>query len=682
MCARSAIIRITHVSLATPQCIRGLCGLRYLVTTIGLFCAGFLPASLVHAQTEELETITVVAEPEPATGDVLTSEHTASHHRVEKQELERQDTNLGDILANETGVQFRQIGGIGALTTVTLRGASAQQTGVFLDGVLLNSAGNSTIDFSLLELLNLDSVDVYRGSAPVQLAHGSIGGAVNLRSLGAANDQPSTKAAIVGGSFNTNRFQFAHHSSHRQWDVVAAASREHSNNSFTFTNNNATPLNTNDDRVETRNNAQATKINALGRVGLQWNPTTRSDLLVQATGRDLGVPEWLNNESNVASYDTNSIELQLVNRFDGLGDWNTAFTLFQHHQDNHYLDALSQVGLGIQDTTSDTQTTGVKTYWEHIGGRGTFSFSASARNETLLSDDAINDNQRYRAKRKALLSSAQYALFFNNDRLLITPSVRLQTVSDSYAGISRLNSNNRSDTVVSPQLGWRFTQNDKLSFRSNLGKFDREPSFSELFGSRGLRVGNKNLLPEKGTNADIGFTWSPTGQYQLNTTLFASWRDELIVQVLDARKIGRSVNTGKANVYGIEIGNNLSISKRLVARLNTTYQVTKNFAANPALNNKEIPGQARLSTHAKLQFKFGKVRTWAETNHKSDYFYDQANLRPARGYWLHNAGVEYDWHDFEFGLTVNNISNVENVQDFNGYARPGRAFFLSLTYQH
>ena len=654
--------------------------MRYLITFISIVSIGMVPVQGTLAQSEELETITVFADPEPATGDVQHNEHTGSHQRISKSELDRQDVNLGDILANETGVQFRQVGGLGAMTTVTLRGGSAQQTGIFLDGVLLNSAGNSTVDLSLLELLNLESVDIYRGSSPIQLSHANIGGAVNLRTLGGAGTKPSTRAGMTRGSFNTNRFQAAHRSSYRQWDVVAAASREHSNNTFTFINDNATPLNPNDDRREARNNAQATKLNALGRVGLQWNQNSRTDLLVQATGRDLGIPEWLNNKDNVASYDTDAVELQLTNRIDGIGNWNSALTLFQHYQDNHYLDALSQVGLGAQDTTSQTQTTGVKTYWEHIGDQGTLSLSATFRRESLQSEDMLTDNQRYESNRRTVLSSAQYALFLKDDRLLLTPALRLQKQSDNYAGIIRANANLGRNTVVTPQLGLRYTQNDQLVFQSNVGQFVREPAFSELFGSSGLIVGNRSLLPEKGINADIGFTWSPSKRYQMNTSLFGSWRDELIVLAFDSRGIGRSTNTGKANIFGIEIGNKWTFSKHFSARFNTTYQVTQNFAANRALNNKEIPGEARFTAHAKLQYNIRQARTWIETNHKSDYFYDQANLLPARGYWMHNAGVEFDWHDLTIGLTANNIGNA-SVEDFNGFARPGTAYFFSLTYR-
>lgn len=654
--------------------------MRYLIYIVGILCIGLQPLGIAYGQTEALETITVVAEPEPTTGEVQHTEHTGSHQRIGRSELERQDVNLGDILANETGVQFRQIGGLGSLTTVTLRGGSAQQTGVFLDGILLNSAGESTVDLSLLELLNLDSVDIYRGSSPAQLAQANIGGAVNLRTLRAGNTKPSTRAGITGGSFGTNRFQFAHRSSHRQWDVVAAASREHSNNAFEFTNNNATPLNPNDDRREARNNAQTTKLNALGRVGMQWSQNTRSNLLIQATNRDLGVPEWLNNEDNIASYDTDAVQLQLTNQFDGLGNWNSALTLFQHDQDNHFLDALSQVGLGAQDNTTDSQTTGIKTHWEHIGDRGTFSINGTLRRETLRSEDTLSADQNYNTRRNTFLSSVQYALFTNNDRLLFTPSLRLQTVNDDYSGITRNNNNRRNDTKLTPQIGVRYTKNDRLTFQSNLGRYVREPSFSELFGTRGLIIGNNNLLAEEGINADFGLTWSPNKWYELNASLFGSWRDQLIVLAFDSRGIGRSVNTGKANVFGLEVSSDWTISKRLSARFNTTYQVTQNFSANQALDNNEIPGEARLSAHARLQYKVRSTRTWFETNHKSDYFYDQANLLPASDYTIYNAGIEFDWNEISFGFTANNIGDV-NVEDFNGFSRPGRAYFLSLTYR-
>lgn len=634
---------------------------------------------MAYAQSEELETITVVSTPESETGDVQHEEHTGSHRRIPKTELQRQDVNLGDILANETGVQFRQVGGLGALSTVTLRGASSQQTGVYLDGILLNSASNSIVDLSLLDLLNLSSVDVYRGSTPAQLSGSNIGGAVNLRTISAKDEGPATNGALTSGSFDTHRAQFAHRSSYQQWDVVAAASREVSSNRFSFTNDNTTPLNPNDDRQEKRNNAPVSKLSALSRVGLQWNADARTDMLIQVSSRDLGVPEWRNSANNEASFDTDKFEFHLTNRIDGIGDWNTSLSLFQHFHRNHYLDARSQIGLGAQDIQSTGDTTGLKTYWERIGDRGTLSFSASVRNETFESRDELSVNQNYDVKRRSIQSNMQYALFTAGDKLLITPSLRMQIINDNFAANANNNAS-RNARKFSPQIGARYTINDKLNVQSNVGKYVREPNFSELFGSSGLIIGNRNLLPEEGINADLGVSYQQSDKYTFTASIFGGWKDELVLLAFDSQGIGRSVNTGKANVFGVELGNDWRFNKQLSFRLNTTYQQTRNFSANPALNKKELPGEARLSAHAKLQHVKRDVKTWFETNYKSDYYYDPANLLPASGYWLHNAGIEYQWNKLQLGLTINNISN-DNIEDFNGFPRPGRAYFVSINYR-
>ena len=643
-------------------------------------CLLIAPSFSAEPNNNTLETITVIAEPEPQTGDVQHAEHTGTYQHISKAELERQDVKLGDILAHETGVQFRQVGGLGTLTSVTLRGSSSNAVGIYLDGILLNSAGNSSVDLSLLDLLNLSAVDIYQGATPAQLANANLGGAINLRSLSASNAEPNTTVALASGSFNTNRFQFAHRSNYKRWDVVAAASQEKSDNDFSFLNNNSTPLNPDDDRVEKRNNAQVSKLSGLGRIGWQWNKSSRSDLLVQATGRDLGIPEWLNNEDNIASYDTDSLEFQLTNRIDAIGNWNTALTLFQHQQSNHYLDQFSQVGLGVQNTQSKTRTTGIKSYWEHIGPSGTLSFNVAIRNESLESSDALSANQNYTVERRSLLGGIQYAYFTANDRLLFTPSLRLHTVDDQYDGISRSDDNERLDSVITPQLGMRFTASEKLALRSSLGLFAREPGFSELFGSRGLILGNSNLEPEEGINADVGILFEPNKRYRLNASAYASLRDELIVLAFDSQGVGRSVNTGEARIFGVEVDNNWKINNRLDLRFNATYQVSQNIAVNPAFDKRELPGEARLNTFTKLNYRFGPISTWFESSYKSDFYYDQANLLPAESHWIHNLGVEYQWQSFQFGLAANNIGNVQ-AQDFNGFPRPGRSYYFSINYR-
>jgi iron complex outermembrane receptor protein len=648
-------------------------------TTFSSCVAGLLIAAAACARaSDSLELIEVVADDSPVTGSVEHSEFTGSHQRINRQQLQSRRAPLADVLASETGVQSRQSGGSGSFSSITVRAANSAQTGVYLDGILLNSGGNSVIDLSTLELLNLDSVDIYRGSTPLQLGHGAIGGAVNLNTLSAQLAEPQTRLLLGSGSFSTRRLQIAHQSGPGRWDVVSALSRQQSNNDFDFNNNNGTPLNPLDDQRETRHNADVVRLSGLLRTGYHWTQDSRTDLIAQISARDLGVPEWRNAEDNNASFDTESQQLQLSHSSHAWGRWNTRQSLFQHRQFDHFDDRLSHVGLGAQDTRSLSVTNGFKSYWENPGDQGTFGITAEFRREIFDAKDLLDAAQNHHASRNVLTATTQYAWFTWQDRLLATPSLRWQSVDDNYIGAAADTVPTRHDAVVSPQLGVGLELNKRLTLRGNIGHFYREPAFHELFGARGLVRGNTRLRPERGLNADAGITFKTNRAWKIDASVFASWRNELITTVYDSRGIGRSINAGKARVLGLELGNEWHFSKALSARLNMTVQDARSINKAESLDGKQLPGEARLTTYARLQYHINPWRIWFDTNSSHERYYDQANLLAAGDQWLQNAGLEWHGQRWLASATVNNLGN-RNVEDFNGFPRPGRAFQFTLT---
>src|SRR5262245_15325531 len=56
--------------------------------------------------------------------------------------------SLSEILAEAAGVHIQQYGGLGAFSTVSIRGAPAGQVSVFLDGVPLTSAAHGVVNLS------------------------------------------------------------------------------------------------------------------------------------------------------------------------------------------------------------------------------------------------------------------------------------------------------------------------------------------------------------------------------------------------------------------------------------------------------------------------------------------------------------------------------------------------------
>ena len=88
---------------------------------------------------------------------------------------------IADVLNFVPGVMVRNYGGMSGLKTVSLRGASASQTAVLLDGVRLQSTQSGQFDFSTLPSAMVEEIEVVRGGGAAIFGGNAMGGAVNIR---------------------------------------------------------------------------------------------------------------------------------------------------------------------------------------------------------------------------------------------------------------------------------------------------------------------------------------------------------------------------------------------------------------------------------------------------------------------------------------------------------------------
>lgn len=629
--------------------------------------------------TTPLDTLEAIAGPEYRTRDIIPSEESTSSSSLDRQALTRTPAALAEILAHETGVQQRQSGGFGSFASVTIRAASAAQTSVYLDGILLNSAGMPIVDLSTLEILNLGSVDIYRGSTPLQLGHGGIGGAINLNTLH-SEDKPDTRIRLSAGSFAQSGWQLAHQASNGAWDWLASASHQRSDNDFPFTNTNGTPLNPADDAVQKRENSQAARTSLLLKSGYRHSVDARTDLTVQVAERLLGVPEWRNRPQNDASYDTVSTQVQLSQVLDGLAKWNSRHSVYWHDNNAEFTDESGQIGLGAQATRDNSTTLGINTYWEYLANSGTLGMSFDLRQELLDANDRLDPSGSIDAQRTGLLGTAHYNWYDSTEQWMFTPAVRWQS-SESTANYTTTENQQAIDDSQSAhiglQLGVTHRVNALLSLSANLGNFYREPSFGELYRSIGLINANPELKPEQGTNADIGARYQGR-QLTLQGSLFVSERDELIVTSFDSRGVGRTINSGAAQVVGVELSTEWKPTESMALSSNLTWQSPRSTDRNSGFHNKFLPGEAQLAWFGKAQLTRSNWSYWYELNTQSKLFYDRANLLPAPDIFQQNAGLA--WHNahWQGSFGVNNLGDT-NVQDFNGFPKPGRSWFITIS---
>ena len=87
---------------------------------------------------------------------------------------------LADFLKMVPGVHVREVNGKGQYTTVTVRGSTAAQVGVFVDGVLTNLGGDAAVDISTIPVKNVERIEVYRGYIPSRFGGTYMGGVINI----------------------------------------------------------------------------------------------------------------------------------------------------------------------------------------------------------------------------------------------------------------------------------------------------------------------------------------------------------------------------------------------------------------------------------------------------------------------------------------------------------------------
>ncbi len=102
---------------------------------------------------------------------------------IDRAEIERRQTTVvSDLLATTPGVTVTRNGTVGALTSVRIRGAEADQTLVVIDGVRVNDPSSTGGGFNFGNLLSssVERIEVLRGPNSVPWGSQAIGGVVNI----------------------------------------------------------------------------------------------------------------------------------------------------------------------------------------------------------------------------------------------------------------------------------------------------------------------------------------------------------------------------------------------------------------------------------------------------------------------------------------------------------------------
>ena len=627
---------------------------------------------------------------------------------------------LGQVIARVPGVRVRSLGGLGQFTAVQLRGSSAQQVQLFLEGVPLNDSFGGLVDLSSQPLDGLERVEIHRGYVPIVFGGATLGGAIDLVSRGPRDDV--TWGATAGyGSFVTREAR-AHVGVPlpRGWSMGASAGYAGSAGDFPYFDDGGTPRIREDDGTSRRQNNGYDR--GFGHVRFDFRRRkVRLAQHVRASFRERGVAGTATANSTHAS--ERGATVRAITRLDvdevsargGTASWVLGVT--GGHR--RFRDPRGQVGRSIDDQR-------MWSFDAYLSPRlrvplwsgAQLGLVGDVRAEHVDVDErdvppgadvwASGDATRTRWGFGVGAEIDQHLL---DDALRIVPALRVDAFDSRFAvpegeGESSDEGTDRLDVAVSPRLGLRAQLLDWLQMRASVGRYFRVPTLFELFGDRGFIIGNEGLDPERGIGIDGGFVVSlerPRWSLLAHTAGFATWSRNLI-QFIQSGVVLRPINLPGALLRGVENGLSLRLFGRAI-EIDGSYTLldSRNRSPESTQQGQPLPGRPRHEGSGRIDVGYPFGTAWRRFEPRVAYSAEvvsATSLDLANRYRLptrvfHGVGFELHWAEgVHLGVEVRNLADLRRshvvpaagppdpvpvpVSDFIGYPVPGRSVFVRL----
>lgn len=614
---------------------------------------------------------------------------------VEGGSFEGREVDLGRVLDDTVGLQVRTYGGLGDFSTVSIRGSTSEQVEVFLDGIPVNRAAGGGVDLSTLPLELIERVEVYRGTAPARLGSSNLGGAIELTSR-SSDGPPGVDGALGFGSFGTARASVHGHDHVGSLGFVGGAAYERTDGDFEFHDDNGTSLNPDDDETVARRNNGYDAVSALARVDLGATPSIDTSLANDFFWKNEGVPGIGNFQSDTASLRT--LRDLAYARLAWEPESTTPFLLEERVeggvQEQAFADVNGEIGTGSQKNRNRTFSVASVTRFEAPrAGPVSPSLLVDLRRELFEPYDELRDPPEGPSSSRDTAQLVAAALTsFLDESLTIDPNLRFTYVGDDRRSSEPLGftqDHSSIDRRVSGKLGARYAVTPSVELRGNASREFRAPSFAELFGDRGSVVGNPELEPEQGWQADGGLTLRTAElgfveSARLETVGFWRDTDDLILFIQTSQRTARAQNIASSRAYGVEVTASALLPAHFTLTGNATYQRTEDRSPIPSRHGNDLPGQPRVDVFARLEWGAERASIFTEVHYLGSSYLDSANLARISARDIVNVGARYSptgWMDGStFAFEARNVTD-DQVADVFGYPLPGVSFFGSLTWK-
>jgi len=589
----------------------------------------------VSGASEADEVVVAATRIPQATRDVGVSVSVVPRERIE--ELNAQ--NAGEVLEEVTDVRMNTYGSMGAESDITMRGSSASEVLVMVDGRPVNVASVGKTDLSMYPVDQIERIEVIRGPASVLYGAGAMAGVVNI----VTRDPPKqlqTDLSASYGTKNTRIIQLDNGAKLGDIGYLITASQNASDG--------------------WRENSACDGYNISGKLDYDMTQESRLTLNSGFSRQNKGVPgstSWPSPDAK--QYDEQSwFDLTHKYEFETNSCLTSKIFLNQNWQDYKDPDSFT-------DDTSRNNKTGVDIQQTLPAGERQLLLGG-----IYLENDAVN------------IKDADGISRIGGNRDLFTGAVFMQdeiSFLERFVATPGLRCDMQSKwgAELSPKISGLYKIIEGTGLKASVGRGFRAPTVSELYWRDNYNEGNPDLKPEESFSYDAGIQQSLGEKSMLQVSLFQSHMKNLIAWFDDGKGIYRAQNVNDAFLQGLETELNARLTKEISGALNYTLLGAKDTSGQYDGETLTYRPKNKVGARLGYQSKWGfKCNVNAE--YTDSVYADRANTKELGGFMTLGAYVAQTlFKGVEIYARGDNILDKQ-YQLLNGYPMPGASIMGGL----
>lgn len=627
-------------------------------------CAGLLclpTPSLAEDESaptrlDPVEVIDTREEPEERL-PTLDDEPTGFGTRLHRRDFLGERMEARDLLLHAPGTTVRQLPGG---STLALRGASPDQTLIFLDGIRLSSAAGGGVDLQSVPVAILDEVTVLRGNEGARYGSGALGGVALFRT---PRSDRLARIRLTGGSFETYALDAAVGGRGRTFEGLAAVALERTEGDYPASFDPTPSASGSRLRVErvTNNDARAGSLLLKGGTRIEG---ARVQALALGSLSERGLPGTLYFRDTQRRAERRLL-LSLSAEPEEPRDFSVRAGV------SYRSEAHSVWGAEVPSVISQPVVPGEDRPWQHErAAEGRLALSWAPASFTLLGLSAGVGSEG--------IDSPYHGA---PERLLLSVSA----FDEIYVGALTLVLAGRYDRLgdhegFSTRAGISYRAAEWLEFRANAAESFRAPSLGELYLVLGPVQPNPDLRPERGWMVDGGVVLGGR-RAMAQLSVFHGLTEDMISYEIVSGGRSKPFNFLEAEVTGAEVEGAAQPLRWLSLRGGWGMAKTRNLLDDPRYLGKELPYRPTQRFFGRVSVHPDGWEGFVEAHHQTRQWVNRANTvsLPSQTWFRLGAGRRLTTLPWETWISAqaDNLFDAYLVDQL-GFPRPGRAFFVTL----